>query len=94
MENSIVHSIVQDNAINYKGETILTDEEKIKFNLDEKADNVPIWDNTVKDELQIQSSELKDNNEIVINSNFSKIKKIEGFDDERTLLYIPKNIYL
>ncbi len=89
MKHQMKNNVEQENAINYKGEPIIVEEEKIKFILDEKADNVPMWDNTVKDELQIQSSELKDNNEIVISSNFSKIKKIEGFDDERTLLYIP-----
>ncbi len=75
---------------NFKEEnTIMTDEMKINYTLDKKADTIPLWDNTVKNELQIFLGEINDDNEIVINSNFLKIKKIDNFGDKETLFYIP-----
>lgn len=90
MKHQIINDIEQKDTVNYKGETnIIMNEEKIKSNLDEKANNIPLWDNTEKNELQIFSSEVKNDKEIVINSNFLKMKKINGFDDKSTLFYIP-----
>lgn len=77
-----------DKAIKLEKEgDIIMDKEYIRNKLCEKARSIPLWDNDVKNGLQLYINESKEGN-VIINSLSEDMKYIGEFEDKPNLFFI------